>query len=284
VRAEGFCGAITVLANALAVEDNHLIGHALLMTQQGVDINPPFRRMAGRVLDVLLPPGCIACGALVSSAHALCGPCWEKVDFIDDPKCRCCGKPFEFDPGMDSDCGACLRQPPIYERARSAVIYGDHSRRFILAYKHGDRTDMVPAMTTWLARAGEELIRDADVIAPVPLHWTRFLARRFNQSAELARALGKRSGIEFAPDLLTRKKRTVSQAGLNARERARNVRGAFSVKPVWLKQLSGKRVLLIDDVLTTGATLNACAGILLWAGASGVDVLTVARVVRAERE
>jgi len=246
--------------------------------------NPPFKDLAKRALDILLPPACVACGTLVSRAHALCGPCWEKVDFIDDPKCQSCGRPFDSDPGRESLCGPCLRNPPIYERARSAIVYGDHSRRFILAYKHGDRTDMVPSMTGWLARAGEDLISDADVIAPVPLHWSRFLTRRFNQSAELARTLARRSDVPFAADVLLRKKRTASQAGLNAKQRARNVRGAFSVKPAWLSGLSGQRVLLIDDVLTTGATLNACAGILLWAGARAVDVLTVARVVRAERE
>jgi ComF family protein len=284
VFVQGFRRPVTVLAHVSAVEDIHVFGHARFMTQSGTFINPSVKRLSRRILDLVLPPTCIACGTLVSGVHALCGPCWEKVDFIDDPKCRCCGKPFEDDPGMDALCGICIRKQPIYERARSAVVYGDHSRRFILGYKHGDRTDMVPAMVSWLERAGQELIVDADIIAPVPLHWTRFLARRFNQSAELARELGTRSEICFAPDLLARKKRTVSQAGLNAKERARNVRGAFSVKPAWMDRVEKKRILLIDDVLTTGSTLNACAGILLWAGAGGVDVLTVARVVRAERE
>jgi len=254
------------------------------MTQTDGSLNPPFKQIAGRLLDIVLPPVCVACGTLVSSPHALCATCWESVDFIDDPKCQICGKPFEFDPGVEVHCGVCLRKPPIYERARSAVVYGETSRRFVLSYKHGDRLDLVPAMVSWLERAGQELINDADIIAPVPLHWSRFLARRFNQSAELARVLGQRSGRQFSPDLLLRKKRTASQAGLNAKERARNVRGAFRVRPGRLADLSAKRVLLIDDVLTTGATLNACAGILLWAGAAGVDVLTLARVVRAERE
>lgn len=206
------------------------------------------------------------------------------MDFICEPYCQCCGKPFEFDPGADVVCGACLRRQPIFERARSAVVYNDNSKRFILAFKHGDRMDMVPTMAIWLEQVGGELIEAADVIAPVPLHWTRYLARRFNQSAELARRISAENATLFAPDLLTRRKRTASQAGLNAKQRAKNVRGAFTVKPNWIDKVSGKRVLLIDDVLTTGATLNACAGILLWAGASGVDVLTVARVVRVERE
>jgi len=243
-----------------------------------------FRRISSRALDVVLPPRCISCGDVVEGIHALCAGCWEKVDFICDPLCQCCGKPFEFDPGMDAVCGVCLRKQPIFERARSAVVYNENSRRFILSYKHGDRMDMVPAMVLWLAGAGGELIDDAEIIAPVPLHWTRYLSRRFNQSAELARWISNGSDTVFAPDLLTRRKRTASQAGLNAKQRAKNVRGAFAVKSGWIENVTGKRVLLIDDVLTTGATLNACAGILLWAGASAVDVLTVARVVRAERQ
>ena len=143
---------------------------------------------------------------------------------------------------------------------------------------------MVPALVPWLERAGHRLIEDADLMAPVPLHWSRFLSRKFNQSAELARNLGKQTAVPYVPDLLVRKKRTPSQTGLNARQRARNVRGAFMVKPENVAILTGKRVLLIDDVMTTGATLNACAGILLWAGASAVDVLTIARVVRPQRD
>ncbi len=254
------------------------------MTEDRSFNTPSVRDLAGRFLDILLPPVCVACGALVSNANALCSACWKKIDFIDDPQCRSCGRPFEFELSFDNHCGACLRSPPLFERARSAIIYGDHSRQFILSYKHGDRLDLVPSMVTWLERAGGPLIENADMISPVPLHWSRFLSRQFNQSAELARRLSQRVSRPYAPDLLERKKRTLSQAGLNARERARNVRGAFSVKPAWLPKLSGKRVLLIDDVLTTGATLNACAGILIWAGASAVDVLTVARVVQAERE
>jgi len=183
---------------------------------------------------------------------------------------------------MGGRCGPCLSHPPIYDRARAAVVYSEHSRRFILAYKHGDRLDMVPSLVNWLSRAGSDLVRDADIIAPVPLHWTRFLMRRYNQSAELARGLGRLSGVPYQPSLLTRNKRTLSQAGLTGTARAKNVRGAFSVSRSRWSGLAGKRVLLVDDVLTTGATVNACAGVLLWAGAVAVDVLTVARVVREE--
>jgi ComF family protein len=253
------------------------------MTHDSGSINPSIQQVVQRCLNILLPPACVACGALVSSENGLCAACWEQVDFIGDPVCAQCGRPFEFDPGEGSQCAACLKKPPLYDRARSAVVYGETSRRFILSYKHGDRLDMVPSMVSWLERAGEMVITDADLIAPVPLHWSRFLSRRFNQSAELARVLSRRTDCRYMPELLIRKKRTTSQAGLNARERAKNVRGAFAVKSKHMDVLEGKRVLLVDDVLTTGSTLNACAGVLLWAGASAVDVLTLARVVRAEK-
>lgn len=253
------------------------------MTHDSPAINPSVRKIAQQFLNFLLPPACVACGSIVSSEKGLCAECWGKVDFIEQPICAQCGRPFEFDPGDTLSCAACLKKPPLYQRARSAVVYGEASRQFILSYKHGDRLDMVPSFVTWLERAGKSLINDADFIAPVPLHWARFLSRRFNQSAELARAISHVSDCVYTPQLLRRKKRTLSQAGLNARERARNVRGAFVVKPDNVQKIAGKRVLLIDDVLTTGATLNACAGVLLWAGASAVDVLTLARVVRPEK-
>ncbi len=182
------------------------------------------------------------------------------------------------------ECGDCLRRPPVYNRARACMVYEEMSRGFILGFKYADRTDMAPLMAQWLLRPGQELLDEADLIAPVPLHWTRMLLRKFNQSAELARHLAMLSGTSYAPDLIRRKRRTQSQAGLRAKARAKNVRGAFAVSKKAARRIAGKRVLLIDDVMTTGATLNACAGVLFWAGASGVDVLTLARVVRAERE
>jgi len=214
----------------------------------------------------------------------LCSHCWGQITFISAPQCQRCGRPFEFPGFTDMDCGECLRRPPVYDRARASMVYDDGCRGVILAFKHGDRTDMAPVLATWLQRAGRDVVDRADLIVPVPLHWTRLLFRRFNQSAELARHLARQSGKTFAPELIRRKRRTLSQAGLNGRARARNVRGAFSVPKKSAARVAGKRVLLIDDVMTTGSTLGACAGILLWAGASGVDVLTLARVVRAEPE
>lgn len=162
------------------------------------------------------------------------------------------------------------------------MVYDEASRGVILAFKHADRTDMAKEMASWLARAGDTVLSTADLIVPVPLHWTRLWARKYNQSAELARYLASCCDRPYAPDVIKRKRRTPSQAGLRAKARAKNVRGAFAVNKSAAQQIANKRVVLVDDVMTTGSTLSACAGVLLWAGAAGVDVLTLARVVRPE--
>ncbi|HJO75332.1 MAG TPA: ComF family protein [Rhodospirillales bacterium] len=260
------------------------------MTQGGGTINTShIRHIAGRALDVLLPPQCPSCNAAVESPGVLCGACWQQIDFLTDPQCSACGLPFEFDIDPDTGsgptdavlCGACVREHPPFQRARAVMVYGDFSRKIVLALKHGDRTDTAPALGRWLARAGRALIDDADMIAPVPLHWTRLLARRYNQSALLAGVVGEVSSVTVVQDLLVRKKRTPSQGRMGWSKRRRNVQGAFKVNPARRQGLAGRHVLLIDDVLTTGATAQACAKTLLRGGAQAVDVLTLARVVRA---
>ncbi len=236
-------------------------------------------RRAGRLaLDALLPPQCLCCGELVGEPGVLCPGCWDSIDFITPPLCACCGVPFELDPGPDALCGGCVREPPRFARARAVFVYADPGKGLILRFKHADRTDMAPAFARWMARAGAELVADADLIAPVPLHWTRLLRRRFNQAALLANALAQLSGRTAAPRLLIRRRRTPSQGNLGRDARGRNVRGAFAVRDP--APVAGRRILLIDDVLTTGATLGECSRVLLKAGAAAVDVLTVARVVR----
>jgi len=199
--------------------------------------------LAGYALDIVLPPQCPSCNCVVESAGMLCGPCWRQIDFLGAPMCGACGLPFSFDPGLVEDvlCGACARHRPPYERARAVMAYGDFSRKLILAFKHGDRTDTAPALSRWLAASGRDLIADAEVIAPVQ-------------------------------DLLVRRKRTPPQGRLSRSARRRNVRGAFKVHAARREGLAGRRVLLIDDVLTTGATAQACAEVLLRAGAKAVDV------------
>jgi ComF family protein len=240
------------------------------------------RRVGRGTLDLILPPRCLACGGQVADPQALCSSCWSNLDFITAPFCAACGLPFEHDAGPDARCAACLARPPRYDRARAVFRYGDESRGMILSFKHADRTDAAIAFAAWMARAGRELLSDADIIAPVPLHYRRLVWRRYNQAALLALRLGKTAGKPVMVDLLKRARATASQAGLGARERKRNLAGAIEANGARSASVKGKRVLLIDDVLTTGATVSACARALRKAGATGVDVLTLSRVVRAQ--
>jgi ComF family protein len=238
------------------------------------------RRAALALLDLLLPPRCLACGTTVSAAGTLCAGCWRDITFLGAPCCACCGLPFEFELAGAALCGLCLRRRPPFDRARAAMRYDTASRKLILAFKHGDRLHLAPAFGTWLRRAGSELVADADIAVPVPLHWTRLFARRYNQAAVLAHALHEAGGPPVGADWLLRRRRTPSQGKRNAAGRERNVRAAFAVKPG--RDVGGKRILLIDDVFTTGATAGECARVLRRAGALSVDVLTLARTVRQE--
>ncbi len=235
-----------------------------------------------RLLDSVLPPLCLGCGEIVGTPGALCAACWPSFSFIAPPHCARCGIPFAEDLGNSALCAACLDRPSRFSRARAVLIYDEKSRRLVLPFKHGDRTDMARTCGTWMARAGAELLAEADLIAPVPLHWRRLVTRRYNQALLLARNVARLAPAptELAPDLLVRHRWTGSQAGLAARERRHNVREAFEVHPRWAAKLKAKAVLLVDDVLTTGATAEACARALQRGGASRVDVLTLARVVR----
>ena len=238
-------------------------------------------RGAHGLLDLILPPRCLRCGLAVEGQGRLCVECWRSLTFLGPPQCRLCGYPLPHALPAAPLCGECTREGPVYDRARAALRYDDGARRLILAFKHADRTDTAPAFGAWLARAGAELLADAELIAPVPLHRWRLLKRGYNQAAVLARALAKATGLPLIPDLLQRQKATPSQQGLSGQARLENVTaGAFRIHPWQRRRVEGRRVVLIDDVLTTGATVGACARVLRRAGASQVDVLTLARVVR----
>lgn len=237
------------------------------------------RRIGRAVLDGVLPPRCLACGDVVADPDTLCGPCWSSMTFFAPPWCAICGLPFEHPMGQDAVCAACARQRPNWDRARAALRYDKHSRRLVLSLKHGDRTHTARALGRWMRRTGAEILDGADLLAPVPLHWTRLFARRFNQAGLLAHAIHAAGGPPVAPDWLIRQRRTPSQGRLGPLARARNVRGAFALRRG--RSVKGKRVVLVDDVLTTGATVEECARVLRRAGAEWVGVLTLARSVRA---
>lgn len=240
----------------------------------------PFRA----VLDVVAPPQCMTCGGLLAGQTGLCAACWDGIAFLGPPECPRCGFPFEFDMGPEIVCGAYLRREPLFDRARAAFRYDEASRRLVLDLKHGDRTHTVPALARLLQRAGAALLADADVIVPVPLHWRRLARRRFNQAALLARALGGETGVPVAADALIRTRPTPSQGRLSRAQRRRNVRGAFALRPAATDAIRKRRVLLVDDVLTTGATAEAATRALRRGGAEAVDVLVLARVVRPQSD
>lgn len=233
-------------------------------------------------LDIALPTLCVACREPVDG-EGVCAECWAKLSFIEPPYCPRLGIPFVYDPGPDLLSMEAIANPPAYQRARAAVRYDDVARTLVHALKYHDRTDLAPVMGKWMARAGRELLGEADVLVPVPLHWRRGWSRRYNQSGALARAIGRHSGVKVAAEALRRVRSTEQQIGLSRAQRASNVQGAFKVAAERMADIQGRRVVLVDDVLTSGATSDACARALLRAKAAQVDVLVFARVVDSHK-
>ena len=242
-------------------------------------VAPLLRRIGCAAIDAVLPPRCLACGVTVGAPDALCGPCWSALSFFAPPWCVACGLPFAHPIGEGAVCADCARGDASWDRARAAMRYDRHSRQLVLALKY-DRTHLARALGHWMRRAGGDVLDGADLIVPVPLHWTRLFARRYNQAGLLAHAIHRAGGPPVAPDWLVRRRRTPSQGRLGPVARARNVRGAFALRPGC--DVAGKRLVLVDDVLTTGATAESCARVLLKAGAKAVDLLVLARVVRVQ--
>jgi ComF family protein len=238
-------------------------------------------RSVGRAaLDLLLPPQCLCCDATVDEPGRFCAACFGRIALVTDPCCASCGTPFASagQGGREMLCPGCREQPPPWRRARAALRYDAASRHVVLALKHGDRTEHAAALARLMVRAGAALVRDADLVVPVPLHRSRLIARRYNQSALLALAVSRLAGLHCRPDALVRLRATPSLGELGAEARAAAVAGAFAVRRSREADLPGRRVLLIDDVLTSGATSGGCTKALLAAGAASVDVLVAARV------
>jgi ComF family protein len=234
------------------------------------------------LLDVLLPPQCLCCDALVEAQGLLCADCFRHTNLITEPQCARCGVPFATSAlgSADADtlCPSCRESPPLFRRARAALRYDAQGRRLILPLKHADKTDFAAMLAPRMVRAGAALLNDADLLVPVPLHRLRLFHRRYNQAALLAIAVGRLAAIPVLLDGLVRPHRTVSLGDKSAAERAEIVRDAFAIRPRRAGRLAGRSVVLIDDVMTSGATVNACAAVLLAGGVCSVDVLAAARV------
>jgi ComF family protein len=235
------------------------------------------RRAAAPLVTYALPPRCPACGAIVEADHIFCLACWGTMRFLGDPGCARCGIPFELPQGEEAECAACLASPPAYDRARAVIGYGDVARHVALKLKYGRRIGLARLIGTMLERHVPVADRAGMLLVPVPLHRWRLWSRGFNQSALIANVLARRTGIAVDRHLLLRDRRTPPLRGMNPAERRRTVRGAFTLRSG--ADISGRTVLLIDDVLTSGATADACARLLKRGGAASVHLLCWARVL-----
>lgn len=233
-----------------------------------------------RALSIVYPMQCILCASQVDQDGGLCGACWRETPFIGGLACDACGAPL---PGYEKGrvhCDACLVTQRPWEAGRAAFLYENNGRRLVLALKHGDRTDLAKPAAAWLQNAGRDILTDDTLLVPVPIHWSRLLSRRFNQAAEISRALAKISGLQMCQDALLRTKRTETQNGMTVGQRQANMEGAIVANPKRYQMLEGKRICLIDDVMTSGATLAACTGAAFDAGADQVFVTVLARVAK----
>lgn len=233
------------------------------------------------LVDLAIPLRCIKCGTILGDKEGLCPICWPHIPFISKPFCACCGLPFEFDIDEDALCGPCSYERPLYTTARSVFAYTEGSRDLILKFKHMDALSSVPLFAHWMARSMGEM--EGALCLPVPLHWTRLFMRTYNQAALLAREIARLKGWMYTPSLLVRKRRTSSQGYLSKKDRIKNVERAFAVPEIRKRHVVGKTIILVDDVFTTGATLNACSKVLLKAGAESVHALTLGRVMRGQQ-
>lgn len=231
-----------------------------------------------KVLDFVIPPRCSACHQQLEKPHMLCGECWGKIQFIAKPYCNCCGTPFEVNVGDEMVCARCIQTPPPYAHARGLFVYNGVGKKLVLEFKHGDRTELVEFFCRLLQQNLGDYIKQSDVLVPVPLHWQRELVRMYNQAALIASRLEEKLGVIACSDALQRIKKTASQGHMKREERYKNVKGSIHLNSDFIKQLKGKRVLLIDDVITSGATVSECCRVLKPVAAE-INVLSLGRVL-----
>ena len=235
-----------------------------------------------KLFDIILPPRCLLCGRVINNDNSLCEECFDSITFITKPYCLKCGYPFSKTINIDNElCIHCLddKNKQVFRMCRSAIEYDEYSKKLILDFKFFDHIENKLLLARWLNMAGHDIFeKGVDLIIPVPLHYTRVMKRKYNQSAILARELSKICNIKVEYKILTRKKMTIPQTKCSSKERKKNVKNAFIANNI--DKIKGKRIVLIDDIYTTGATLKECARVLLRAGAKSVDALTVARVCK----
>lgn len=232
-------------------------------------------------LHLVYPPQCLTCGALVTTDFGLCGACWRQTPFISGLVCDLCGQPLPGEEtGQPEQCDDCLTLARPWSRGRAALLYKDNARALVLALKHGDRLDLAPPSAVWMLRAATPILEPGMLVAPVPLHWLRLFRRRYNQSALLSRAIARAAGLDHCPDLLQRRRSTGTQEGRGRDARFANMAGAIALHPKRAGRAEGRHILLVDDVMTSGATLAAAAEACVAGGASAVSVVTLARVAK----
>ena len=230
-------------------------------------------------LDLLLPPQCLTCEQVVDAPGQFCLDCFRQTGFISAPFCPSCAVPLSHArQAVRGVCPRCAAHPPAWSRARASLRYDTQSKRLILPFKHADRTDLAGPLAAMMIRAGADLLSEAELIVPVPLHPARLRARRYNQAVLLGRQIARRTGIKLLPDALVRLQATAPLGELGAADRASLLAGKFAPRLGAREMIAGRRVLLVDDVLTSGATATECSLALLATGARAVDVLVVARV------
>ncbi len=236
------------------------------------------------LIQLVYPPQCLSCGALVASDFGLCPACWRDTPFIAGLTCHKCGTPLPGDAmaGEEVLCDECLMLARPWRAGRAALLYDQKARDLILSLKHGDRMDVAYPAAQWMLRAAADIVHPGMIVAPIPLYWLRLFTRRYNQSGLLSGQIGRIARLDHCPDLLQRIRQTHSQAGKPREGRFENVAGAFRLHPRRAARIRGREVLLIDDVMTSGATLAAAADVCLGGGAASVSVLVLARATKLQ--